>query len=239
METRFVAAVAACAVVLGAGAANAADLPVRMTTKAPVYTKAPPPIELFNWTGFYVGANVGFASAHVDSLLTTVDTSQTLTGVIGGGQVGYNWQAPNSRWVFGVELDVQGSSQDATWNGAIGGGPVSQETSLPWFMTLRGRIGYAIAPMWMIYVTGGGAWGDVKTVVTAPVVGTASWDETRGGWVIGAGVEGAINRQWSWKAEYLHVDLGSSNATLFGMAPITASVTNDIGRVGVNFRFMP
>ena len=91
MNTRFVAAVAACAVVLGAGAANAADLPVRMTTKAPIYTKAPPPIELFNWTGFYVGANVGFASAHVDSLLTTVDTSQTATGVIGGGQVGYNW----------------------------------------------------------------------------------------------------------------------------------------------------
>jgi len=236
MHTRFVAAVAASAVVLGAGAASAADLPVRMTTKAPVYTKAPPPVEIDTWTGFYVGANVGFASARADSLITTVDTSQTLTGIIGGGQVGYNWQH-NGPWVFGVELDAQGSSQDATWNGTIGGGAVSQQTSLPWFMTLRGRVGYAIGPTWMIYVTGGGAWGDVKSVVTAAGPGTFTWDETRGGWVIGVGVEGRINRQWSWKAEYLHVDLGSSNVLLFGMpaAPASLGVTNDIVRVGANF----
>jgi outer membrane immunogenic protein len=246
MDTRFVAAVAACAVVLGAGAANAADLPVRMTTKAPVYTKAPPPIELDTWTGFYVGANVGFASARAESdIMATVDTSQTLTGIIGGGQVGYNMQ--RGPWVFGLEFDVQGSSQDATWSGIVGGGgggggtAVSQQVSLPWFMTLRGRVGYAIGPTWMIYVTGGGAWGEVKSVTTAVGPGVFSWDETRGGWVIGAGVEGRINRQWSWKAEYLHVDLGSRNTLLFGMPTVTTAlgVTNDIGRVGVNFHFMP
>jgi outer membrane immunogenic protein len=235
MGTRFIAAVAVSAVALGAGAANAADLPVRMVTKAPVYTKAPP-VEILDWTGFYVGANVGFASARAESNIMTIDTSQTLTGIIGGGQVGYNLQ--RGPWVFGVELDVQGSSQDATWSGIIGGGggaAVSQATSLPWFMTARGRVGYAIAPMWMIYVTGGGAWGEVKSVVTATGPGTFTWDETRGGWVIGAGVEGRINRQWSWKVEYLHVDLGSSNAVLFGMAPAAIGLTNDIGRVGVNF----
>jgi outer membrane immunogenic protein len=91
--------------------------------------------------------------------------------------------------------------------------------------------------MWMVYVTGGGAWGEVKSVVSAPAPGpgTTTWDETRGGWVIGAGIEGRINRQWSWKAEYLHVDLGSTSTVLFGMAPATLGVTNDIGRVGVNF----
>jgi outer membrane immunogenic protein len=237
MDTRFVAAVALAAVVLGAGAANAADLPARMHTKAPIYTKAPPPIEVFSWTGFYVGANLGVGSAHASSNIMTVDTSQTLSDVLGGGQVGYNWQSGN--WVFGVELDGQGTSQDATWNGTVGGGgTVSQATSLPWFMTARGRVGYAFAPMWMVYVTGGGAWGEVKSVVTAPAPGpgTTTWDTTRGGWVIGAGVEGAINRQWSWKAEYLHVDLGSGSTVLFGIAPASLGVTNDIGRVGVNFR---
>jgi outer membrane immunogenic protein len=232
MRTRLVAAVAVCAVAFWAGAANAADLPARMVTKAPVYTKAPP-IEVFSWTGFYIGANLGVGSARASSNIMTMDTSQTLTGVIGGGQVGYNWQS--GRWIFGVELDGQGSSQDDTFNGTIGGGAVSQATSLPWFMTARGRIGYAIAPMWMIYVTGGGAWGEVKSVVTAPAVGSTTWDETRGGWVVGAGIEGAINRQWSWKAEYLHVDLGSSNTVLFGLAPATLGATNDIGRVGINF----
>jgi outer membrane immunogenic protein len=235
MGKYFVAAVAASAVVLGAGAANAADLPVRMVTKAPVYTKAPP-VEFDTWTGFYVGANVGFASARADSLIMTTDTSQTLSGIIGGGQVGYNMQ--RGPWVFGVELDAQGSSQDSTWNGTVGGGggaAVSQATSLPWFMTLRGRVGYAIGPTWMVYVTGGGAWGEVKSVVTAAGPGTFTWDETRGGWVIGAGVEGRINRQWSWKVEYLHVDLGSSNTSLFGIAPASINLTNDIGRVGINF----
>jgi outer membrane immunogenic protein len=222
--------------VLGAGAASAADLPVRMTTKAPIYTKAPPPVDMVNWTGFYVGANVGFASARVSSDIMTVDTSQTLTGVVGGGQAGYNMQY--GPWVFGVEIDVQGTSQDATWNGTVGGGggaAVSQATSLPWFMTARGRVGYAFAPTWMVYVTGGGAWGEVKSVVTAAGPGTFTWDETRGGWVIGVGVEGRINRQWSWKAEYLHIDLGSSNTLLFGMAPASLGLTNDIGRVGINF----
>ena len=230
MNTRFVVVFAA--VVLGAGAANAADLPARMVTKAPIYTKAPP-VEVFSWTGFYVGANLGLGSARASSSIMTIDTSQTLNGVVGGGQVGYNWQS--GRWVFGVELDAQGSSQDATFNGTIGGGAVSQATSLPWFMTARGRVGYAFAPMWMVYVTGGAAWGEVKSVVTAAGPGSTTWDETRGGWVIGAGIEGAINRQWSWKAEYLHVDLGSSNTVLFGVAPASIGLTNDIGRVGVNF----
>jgi len=238
MNTRLVAAIALSASVLGAGAANAADLPARMVTKAPIYTKAPP-IPVFNWTGFYVGANIGIGSARASSDIMTIDTSQTLTGVIGGGQVGYNWQAPGSPWVFGVELDGQGTSQDATWNGIVGGGgggaAVSQATSLPWFMTARGRVGYAFAPTWMVYVTGGGAWGEVKSTVTAAGPGTTTWDETRGGWVIGAGIEGSINRQWSWKVEYLHIDLGSGNTVLFGMAPASLGLTNDIGRVGVNF----
>lgn len=228
------AAVAVATVVLGAGAASAADLPARMRAQPPVYTKAPPPMEVANWTGFYVGANVGFASARASSDIMAVDTSQTLTGIIGGGQAGYNWQM--GPWVFGAEIDVQGSSQDATWTGTIGGGAVSQATSLPWFMTARGRVGYAFAPTWMVYVTGGGAWGEVKSVITA-VPGVVTWDETRGGWVIGAGIEGKINRQWSWKVEYLHVDLGSSSTVLFGVAPANLGITNDIGRVGVNFHF--
>jgi outer membrane immunogenic protein len=239
MTTRFIAAIAVSAVMLGAGAASAADLPARMVTKAPVYTKAPP-IEVFSWTGFYIGANLGFGSAHASSDIMGNDTSQNTTGVVGGGQVGYNWQAPGSPWVFGVELDAQGTSQDRTWTGAIGGGGglVTQETSLPWFMTLRGHVGYAFAPMWMVYVTGGGAWGEVKSVVTAPVVGSTSWDQTRGGWALGAGIEGWFNRQWSWKAEYLHVDLGSGNTVLFGVAPANIGLTNDIGRVGVNFHLL-
>ena len=238
MDTRFVAAVALAAVVLGAGAANAADLPARMHTKAPIYTKAAP-VEVFSWTGFYVGANLGIGSAHASSNIMTIDTSQTLSGVLGGGQVGYNWQSGN--WVFGVALErCRAPARDATWNGTVGGGgTVDQPTSLPWFMTARGRVGYAFAPMWMVYVTGGGAWGEVKVrrdgsprPDPAPPPGTPRAAVR----VIGAGVEGAINRHWSWKAEYLHVDLGSGSTVLFGIAPASLGVTNDIGRVGVNSR---
>src|SRR5262245_35321904 len=97
---------------LSAGVAQAADMPVRVP--API---APPP---FSWTGWYVGANVGFGWGHADTTFTPLPSAAgfvnlaptTLSpdpnGVIGGGQIGYNWQL--NRWVFGLEADFQGSN---------------------------------------------------------------------------------------------------------------------------------
>jgi outer membrane immunogenic protein len=225
MSKRHIVKFALLAALFGAGAAQAADL-----QRAPVYTKAPPaPVEVFNWTGFYIGANLGYSAgrAHFDTLGST-----DLNGVVGGGQIGYNWQGPGSPWVFGVEVDGQATGQD---NSATAGG-VTLTESLPWFVTFRGRVGYAFAPMFMIYATGGGAWVDHKFELTG-VGGSLTSEVNRLGWTAGAGIEGALNRNWSWKVEYLHLDTGSFNTNVFGVLPVSLRVTDEIGRFGINYRF--
>ena len=95
-----------------ATSAFAADLPARTYTKAPVYFEP-----VFNWTGFYVGGNIGYSwgrSSDTSALTNGAGTvlfastdKTDLNGVVGGGQIGYNWQIQN--WVFGLEADIQGT----------------------------------------------------------------------------------------------------------------------------------
>ncbi|HEY1541713.1 MAG TPA: outer membrane beta-barrel protein, partial [Xanthobacteraceae bacterium] len=200
---------AIAATALAMTAAQAADLPAR-----PMYTKAAPAVEVSTWNGFYIGANIGYGSAHSDFFgLGGLDPK----GVVGGGQLGYNWQAPGSPWIFGLEVDGQGTSQDASLSGPVVGGVATLSESLPWFFTARGRIGYAVTPSIMLYGTGGAAIVDHKISVTAPGVAVSA-EENRLGWTAGAGIEGMLTRDWSWKVEYLHLD--SRSETIAGVGNI-------------------
>src|SRR3984893_344710 len=79
---------------------------------APPYTKAPPPVAaaVYDWTGFYIGGNVGYSWGRssetptltngAGSVLFTSFDKSNLNGVVGGGQLGYNWQVQN--WLLGV-----------------------------------------------------------------------------------------------------------------------------------------
>jgi outer membrane immunogenic protein len=164
-----------------------------------------------------------------------VTGSENLNGVLGGGQIGYNWQQGN--WVFGLEVDGQGTDQHANFAATAGPVTVTESDKLPWFVTARGRIGYAFAPMWMVYATGGAAVADFQSTLTATGLGSATWEVSRAGWTAGAGIEGAINRNLSWKLEYLHIDTGTFSTTVFGVIPASVRLTDDIGRVGLNWRF--
>jgi outer membrane immunogenic protein len=79
-------------------------------------------------------------------------------GVIGGGQIGYNWQW--SVVVLGVEADLQSSRQHdnqtcATFCDPTPGGSIALiEQKLPWFGTLRARAGWTNGPT-LLYLTGG------------------------------------------------------------------------------------
>src|SRR5438105_6808250 len=108
MKTLFFGG-AALVVLVAAGSAVAADL----APKTPVY-KAPPPIVVYNWTGFYLGANLGysFGRASTDWTIAGVSfgsTSQKMEGILGGLQAGYNLQSSN--WVAGLEADIQATAQ--------------------------------------------------------------------------------------------------------------------------------
>lgn len=201
----------------GVGAASAADL-------APRYAKAPPMVAAASsWTGCYAGGNIGAGWQHtavtdVDpSLVGTGDAgADTGTGVVGGGQVGCDYQfAPN--WVAGVQGMFDGTNvRGSHFASAIyAGDPFDNFAShANWFGTLTARLGYAVMPQTLFYVKGGVAWlhndyrdVDSSGLVNPPYVGQAS--ATRTGWTIGGGGEYMFTPNWSVFAEYDYAGFGS------------------------------
>jgi outer membrane immunogenic protein len=220
--------------------ASAADLAARPYTKAPVMVA-----DVYNWTGFYIGGNVGYSWGRSEdtstlangagTVLFTSFDSTNLDGIVGGGQIGYNWQSQSLVW--GLEADIQGTDEKGSraftcptgictpfvpnvFNGIavpfaqiqIGtpgpAVPVSLNQSLDWFGTARGRIGFLVSPRILFYGTGGLAYGEVKSSGTVASLGGFSSTNTKAGYSIGAGIEGVISGNWTAKLEYLYVDLG-------------------------------
>ena len=223
------------------GAAGAADLPT-----AP---QLPPLQAVPTWTGFYAGLNVGgaFGSSHnafniAGFGLPTFNTP--LDGVVGGGEAGYNWQT--GPWVLGLEASFEGSSLRGSRNAPClpplcGAFAANYGQSLPWFGTLRPRIGYALGN-WLLYATGGGALGQVDTNATAaagPFVATNNHSQTRSGWTLGGGVEVGFAPGWSAKIEYLYLDLGSRTTTYLLTPPISnaSRFSANVITAGVNYHF--
>lgn len=244
------------------GAALAADLP----SNAPPPAYLPPP-PVFSWTGIYVGVNVGGAVGTTN--LGSVELPDPLTfgalpfaqhfssaGVIGGGQIGYNWQ--RGPYVLGIETDFQGSSLEQTsllqglfdstgalipeWNNVA-------RQRLDWFGTVRGRVGVAIDRL-LIYATGGLIYGNITSsslttfTPTPPFTYLGSVSNVRAGFTVGGGLEYAFTPNWSVKAEGLYFDFGSQNYVAFPLAPNPpfavahkADFTGGLGRVGLNYKF--
>ena len=219
--------VAALALLAVPFAAQAADMP----GKGPYYKGAPRSVvSYYNWTGFYAGVNAGYGfGTSTWSLLPGTDIKPK--GMLLGGTLGYNWQA--GAIVYGVEGDFDWS--DVKGSVACGVG-VNCETSSSWLATFRGRVGYAF-DRWLPYVTGGGAYGNVKATASVPLAGfSASSSSNQFGWTMGAGVEYAFLGNWTAKLEYLYVDLGSFDA---GIAPVVNNVSfkENIVRAGLNYKF--
>src|SRR5229473_8546994 len=257
-------------VALGSASALAADLGARTYSKAPAMAAAT------NWSGLYIGGNVGYGWGNNStdfSFLPTpeafeADNNTTLgtrsSGVIGGAQLGYNWQIGSL--VTGLEADIQGSGIKGsaraipTIRGTAIPDPTSvfsSEQKLSWFGTVRGRLGLTVTPELLLYGTGGLAYGRVDASANwfasfadegVQSQAPASVSKTKVGWTAGAGAEWMFARNWSAKLEYLYVDLGSESAigdvTVKGpLDPTEAKVgytwhtRENIARVGVNYHF--
>jgi outer membrane immunogenic protein len=214
----------ALGVVAGAQGAAAADLSLAPLYKAPPAEIAP----VYNWTGFYLGANGGGGWGH--SFWNANTTGINLSGGQAGGTLGYNRQLGNV--VFGLEGDIDWSGFNGT-NTTVGC-PGGCSTSDSWLSTVRGRIGYSFDRV-MPYATGGLAVGDIR----AAAPGFAGGTSTNAGWTLGGGVEVALPGNWSAKAEYLHVDLGRMNCGAnCGVVPTdNVSLHEDVVRAGLNYHF--
>jgi outer membrane immunogenic protein len=254
MKKLAIAAVTGSALFTGMAAASAAD----MALKAAPIPMAPAP---FSWTGFYIGANVGGAwtgnnggsdfaplfppfivlppavaiPTVIPGQLASLVGDGRRSGVIGGGQIGYNWQV--NQFVLGVEADAVGSglkgstaSASRTIGAPIFAVPVTQTVTvdfghIEWMATFRGRAGFAVNQA-LFYVTGGAAvaefGGSTTTLVNGPgisipaagtYVATNGGSTTRWGWTVGGGIEWAFNQNWSVAGEYRHTDFGNRATT--------------------------
>lgn len=207
MSKKAFGAIVAALIGLSASA-QAADLYGQR--RAAPYAQPQPLV--FSWVGPYIGANLGYSWGDITNSRTEP------SGIFGGLQAGYNWQA--GAWVFGVEGDIQLNSADDTF--------APWKFANPWFGTARGRLGYAFSNV-LVYGTGGLAFGSVRGE-------TFGLSETHSGigWTVGLGAEMALNKNWSAKAEYLYTDLSDKNFTITGLPN---GYQFGIIRLGVNYHF--
>ncbi|WP_029587375.1 outer membrane protein [Bradyrhizobium sp. URHD0069] len=265
-------ALALAALGLGTVAASAADMPGR-------YAKAPVAVApVATWTGCYIGVNAGYSWGDGSSSLALQPSVAAFgaldpaafaalggrytgspSGALGGGQVGCNYQS--GIVVVGIEADIDylGASETASRAGGVAvpfagtiplAGTVSQK--LDWLGSVRGRVGISPGSNWLLYATGGLAYGNTSfshqfvqgAVVPSGWAGALN-NDFRTGWIAGAGVEYMVAPNWTVKGEYLYYDLGSTRvvglpfnrlADQFG-ADGLYTTKGSIARVGFNYKF--
>jgi len=189
-----------------------------------------PPLEAsiagYDWSGFYVGAHVGYGWGRVHDINNPGALEQETDGVLGGLQAGYNWQSGNA--VFGLEADISFSDVGEEWGGANPNDPYYGEDKHEFFGTLRGRVGYAF-DRFLPYIHGGLAWakndhgfGCDRSRVAVTIGFCAAEDgsfyveddDFVVGFTVGAGAEFAVGDSWSIKAEYGYTDYGDNELRL-------------------------
>jgi outer membrane immunogenic protein len=124
---------------------------------------------------------------------------------------------------------------------------------MPWFGTVRARLGVEPSEHWLLYVTGGLAYAQIRSTaaisaattvvgVTTTVATSSSVNNDRAGWTGGFGAEWMFAKQWSAKVEYLYMDYGHINDGFLGVGTlavlgISSHVTDNVVRAGVNLHF--
>jgi len=205
----------------------------------------------YDWSGYFVGINGGYGMSHSEIgnvkfgsgqlySYPDEDGSFNMTGGLVGGQIGYTHQVGNI--VLGLEADLDYAGMKGTY-AFPPPNPVDLDGKLESLGTLRARFGYAFDNV-LIFATGGLAYAETHASlasVVGPVI-TASGSKSYVGYAAGGGVEYGLTSNWSVKAEYLYMDLGekTNSFTFTGNAAQAAadiSLTAEVGRVGVNYRF--
>jgi outer membrane immunogenic protein len=211
-------------------AARAADLPAPAPIPPPVY--APP---VYNWTGFYIGGNLGAAwrglsGSNFSDTIGSTFTAPTNVQFMGGGQVGGNYQF----WggvVIGAEAMFDWLPNTAntpiTATAPDGTAAFLGTINNRWLTTATGRLGYAWDRV-LLYGKGGGAWVGASnpgiSIGGVPATLTSS-NNSDFGWTAGFGLEWAFWNNWSLRAEYDYIGL---NNQTFTVAPGPSIFSGDV-----------
>jgi outer membrane immunogenic protein len=261
LSLTLLATTAAIAQAATSQVATAADLPRKALT---------PPPPLWNWTGFYLGGHLGMGLSRnelssnscssdksdfcieffINSGFSSYLGSHNGLGVVGGVQVGYNWQFANSPVVVGIEgtyrfANLKGNHEKTLASADdehVFNGQEQFSTNVKGIATIVGRLGIASGPqdrtLW--YVKGGVAWAktdytangtwtsiDVGSASHEALATTFSGNRSRWGWTVGTGVEFGLWDNWSARIDYDYLrftfnDIGS-NGTLIGLVGDTGN----------------
>ena len=236
--------------------ADAADLPNRYRGPEQLFSSAP----ASSWTGFYAGAQVGYAFGSDRSEIsvpgfpfTFVGRDQDISGPVGGVHAGYNFQS--GLVVFGAEADlelagIEGRDQRAG-SDLFAGFATSADMKINIQGSLRARVGFAMLDRLMIYGTAGAAFASVENTyeINLPPgnifgassgIARAEFDEVRWGWTVGAGVEYALMSNWTARFEYRYTNLGAYKNAVAMLSPSAFSEQDPdfhTFRIGASYRF--
>lgn len=228
----------AAALLLGtAGFAHAADAVVEEV----VVDVAP----VFIWTGGYIGLQGGYSWLDpVQQFVGSINLvgEPDANGWTLGGQAGYRYQF-DSGIVAGVEADLFGYF-DADGLAPIGGSINNAAFEANYGGSVRGQVGYAF-DRFLPYVTGGLAFVDIEGGTTpggsTTVAPGASYDDTRIGWTIGAGLAYAVTDNWIVNADYRYSDYGDETydtpAVAGGTADTSLDLTEQALKLGISYKF--
>lgn len=185
-----------------------------MVTGAHAADLAPVP-EVYDWSGFYIGLQAGYAWGDLD--VTTFeddgtpapnsDGSTDIEGIIGGAHAGWNIQLDSI--VLGIEADVNATDIDGTFT-FDNGDNFSADINVAG--SIRGRLGFAFDRA-LIYGTGGLTIADVElgTLNFGAVNDEETDHKTYFGYTVGGGLEYAFSDSLSARVEYRYTDLGDKN----------------------------
>jgi outer membrane immunogenic protein len=221
---------------LAVGPAVAADMPLKARSGPAA-----------SWTNCHIGGFVGFKRMEDTTLFfgppafatpLRLTDSFDATGAYAGGTVGCDYQFA-SPFVIGVEGDIGWSNLHAHTLDILN--PAFHFTlDQNSLATARGRLGYLVGPG-LIYVTGGGAWARLKNSEFRVGGESETVSLTRSGWTIGGGYEALFTANWSFKIEYLFVDLGTASFPFIANGGITGTshlidVREHVVKLGLNYR---
>ena len=238
--------------VAGINAASAADLPAR------TFTKASPASS--DWTGCYIGGNVGGAWHHADQTVPRnvagfvfspppdFGSSQG-SNVIGGAQIGCDYQFAG-HWVIGVQdmfdFGSVRSRNNITDPTVIAFAPF-QDFRTRDLYTTTARVGYLFTPQLLGYAKAGAAltYTDVAQTLTLIAPGLSQFGSAyRIGWTVGGGLEYMFMKGWSVFGEYNYVGFGRSEQNLTAApnaggvpAVLAPRLYMQTALLGVNYKF--
>jgi outer membrane immunogenic protein len=271
MKKLTFASVAVMALTAALQPAAAADTDV-LYGRPPVVYAPQPAVVIFTWTGFYFGVHGGGGWGHTDVngspypvtsrgeiVIAPPPVGVDVSGWLAGGQIGANYQAGS--WVVGAEADVSGANLTGSTtcistliaSGRVIAGlplPANCSVKVVGLGTIAGRLGFALDRT-LVYGKGGAAWANYKYDLTAAsevadILPTFSGNETKWGWMLGAGVEYAFFDNWSAKIEYNYLAFSTSNYQFTGTTTVGNQFILNAGiqqqhqhlvKAGINYRW--